>query len=167
MGKRHNPRAEGLPEPTDTDRGNDSCYSLGAGERKAAAPSRAGDLQPAGCARARLPEFACRGNLLQKGFLMRDAIHEPKESPTGLAESSLLIVSRDQPELFQTLLQEFGGSPQLLVLRDERSMNRRQQARAVPGDRRWQERRHPLHPEEDLRLRLYIFVRPPGRRPKD
>ncbi len=98
---------------------------------------------------------------------MPDTMHESTKASTGLAEPSLLIVARDQPELFQTLLQEFGDSPQLLVLRDERGMNRRQQARAVPGDRRRRERRHPPRPEEDLHLRPYIFVRPPARRPQD
>ncbi len=76
-------------------------------------------------------------------------------------------MARDQPELFRGLLQEVGGSPQLLILRDERGADRRQQAQAVPDDRRRRERRHPPRPEEDLRRRPYIFVRPPARRPKD
>ena len=89
------------------------------------------------------------------------------DAPAGPAAPSLLIVAQDQPELFRALLQEFGGSPQLRVLRDGRCANRRREARAVPVDRRQRERRSPPRIEEDLQLRPYLLVRPPARRPQD
>ncbi len=91
----------------------------------------------------------------------------PPEPPRGLTEPSLLIVARDEPELFQSLLQEVGDSPHLLVFRDERGADRRRHTQAVPDDRRQRDRRHPPRPEEDLRRRPYIFVRPLARRPQD
>ena len=89
------------------------------------------------------------------------------DAPTGPAEPILLIVAREQPDLFQALQQEFGGSPELRVLLDGRCTDRRREAWAVPVDRRQRERRSPPRLEEDLHLRQYILVRPPARRPKD
>ena len=94
-------------------------------------------------------------------------MEELDKSPTGTAEPSLLIVARDQPELFRALQQAFGGSPQLRVLLDWRRADRRRQALAVPVDRRQGERRSFPRLEEDLHLRQYILVRPQARRPKD
>ncbi len=93
---------------------------------------------------------------------------EERTSPrTGAAVRSLLIVARGQPELFRALQQAVGESSQLLVLVDRRGMDRRVEMRAVPEDRRQRDRRHPPCPEEDLRRRPYIFVRPLARRPQD
>lgn len=89
------------------------------------------------------------------------------EAPTGPGAPRLLIVAQDQPALCRALLQAFGGSPQLRVLRDGRWANRRRQARAVPVDRRRRERRSPPRIEEDLQLRPYLLVRPPAHRPQD
>jgi len=89
------------------------------------------------------------------------------DAPTGPTEPHLLIVAREQPELFRVLLQEFGGSPQLRVLRDGRWANRRRQVLAVPVDRRRMERRRPPRLEEDLHLRPFILPRPHARQPYD
>ena len=89
------------------------------------------------------------------------------DSPTGPAVLSLLIVARDQPEQYRALQQAYLDSPQVLVILDERCADRRQQALAVPVDRRRRERRTRARVEEDLSLRQYIFARPPARRPKD
>ena len=94
-------------------------------------------------------------------------MEELDKSPSGTAEPSLLIVARDQPELFRALQQAFGGSPQLRIILDRRRANRRRQALAVPVDRRQRERRSPPRIEEDLHLRQYILVRPPAHRPQD
>ncbi len=98
---------------------------------------------------------------------MADAPQEPSDAPPGPPTPSLLIVARKEPDLFRALQQAFGGSSQLRVLRDARSAECRRGARAVPVDRRQRERRRPPRPEEDLRRRPYIFVRPPARRPQD
>jgi len=92
---------------------------------------------------------------------------ERNDAATDTGEPSLLIVARDQPELFRALEQEFEGSPQVLVILDERCADRRRQALAVPSDLRRRERRSPPRLEEDLRLRQYILVRPQARRPQD
>jgi|MudIll2142460700_1097286.scaffolds.fasta_scaffold1622780_1 hypothetical protein len=89
------------------------------------------------------------------------------DAPTCPTEASLLIVARDQPELFRALQQELGGSPQLRVILDSRRANRRRQALPVPVDRRRRERRSPPRLEDDLCLRQYILVRPQARRPHD
>jgi hypothetical protein len=87
--------------------------------------------------------------------------------PSSTAEPDLLIVARDQPRLFRTLLQEFWGNPQLRVTLDRRHADRRRQALAVPVDRRRIERRSPPHIEEDLFLHQFILVRPHARQPQD
>ncbi len=89
------------------------------------------------------------------------------EASPGPREPSLLIVARDQPDLFRALLQEFGGTPLLRVLRDGRWADRRRQALAVPVERRRRERRSPPRLEEDLHLRQFILARPQARRPQD
>ena len=89
------------------------------------------------------------------------------DAPTCAGEPSPLIVARDQPELFRALQQAFGGSPQLRVLRDRRSADRRREVLGVPVDQRRRERRSPPRIEEDLHLRQYILARPAARRPQD
>jgi hypothetical protein len=92
------------------------------------------------------------------------ARHTPPASP---AAPGLLIVARDQPELYRDLQQLFADSPRAVVILDRRRADRRRHALAVPVDRRRMERRSPVHIEDDLRQRNYILVRPHTRRPQD
>ncbi len=67
----------------------------------------------------------------------------------------LLIVARDQPDLYDCLQHAYGDSEMLTVLLDRRQ-----------GERR-RERRRPLAITEDLRYQQYVLVRPHYRRPRD
>jgi hypothetical protein len=87
--------------------------------------------------------------------------------PPGQTVPGLLIVARNQPELYRALQQTFGESQEVFVILDRRGENRRQRALAVPGDRRRKERRSPPCITDDLRLREYVLVRPHSRRPHD
>jgi len=86
---------------------------------------------------------------------------------TGYAVPGLLIVARDQLELYRALQQEFGKSEKVAVILDRRCENRRRRGLVVPADRRQMERRSLSHIEEDLRLRQYVLVRPHSRRPHE
>ncbi len=98
---------------------------------------------------------------------MPHATRKASLSPAGPAVQSLLIVARDQPELFRVLLQEFQDNPQVFVLLDERSTDRRRETLAVSADRRRQERRSPPRVEENLQRRHYLVVRQTARGPHD
>ena len=90
-----------------------------------------------------------------------------KSPSTGSAVPGLLIVARDQVEVYRALQEAFGESQKVTVILDRRCENRRRRGLAVPGDRRRMERRTLSHIEEDLRLRQYVLVRPHSRRPHD
>jgi hypothetical protein len=91
----------------------------------------------------------------------------PKTPPTGTPAQGLLIVARDQLDLYHALEQAFGGSRRVHVLLDRRREERRRAVRAVESDVRRIERRSVRHIEEDLHLRKYVLVRPHHRRPHD
>ena len=92
------------------------------------------------------------------------ALYEP---PTRHGVRGLLIVARNQPELWQALMHEVGDSGEVTVLLDRRQRDRRQGVQLVEADRRRIERRSLPHIEDDLRLRKYALVRPHYRRPHD
>jgi hypothetical protein len=79
----------------------------------------------------------------------------------------LIIVSRDQPELWEALKQEFGGSDEIRVILDRRHGERRQVERSDVEDRRGRDRRNLPRIEDDLRTRKYVLVRPHYRTPRD
>jgi hypothetical protein len=77
----------------------------------------------------------------------------------------LLIVARDQLELWRALTQEFGDRGEIEILFDRRQGERRQGVQRVKADRRGIDRRSLPNIEDDLRLRKYVLVRPHYRRP--
>lgn len=94
----------------------------------------------------------------------RSALSAP---PAGTTVRGLIIVSRDQPELWKALTQEFGQSQEIRVLLDRRYGERRKQERPSASERRSIERRGLTRIEDDLRFRQYVLVRPHYRVPKD
>ena len=87
--------------------------------------------------------------------------------PTGKTLRGLMIVARNQPDLWQTLTRAFGYSEGIRVFLDRRHGERRKEDRLHAPDRRGTERRNLLHIEDDLRARQYVLVRPHYRMPKD
>jgi len=87
--------------------------------------------------------------------------------PTRPAVLNLLIVARDQPELYRTLQRRFRDYAAVTILLNRRQGERRQAVQPVPVERRRGERRSALHPRNDLRQRNYIFARPQARCPHD
>jgi hypothetical protein len=67
------------------------------------------------------------------------------------AARGLLIVARDQRDVYDCLQHTYGDSERIIVLLD----------------RRQGERRHPSTIAEDLRFQQYVLVRPHDRRPHD
>lgn len=80
---------------------------------------------------------------------------------------SLIIVARDQQELWQALTCEFKDIPEIQILLDRRQGERRRVAQPVTQDRRGVQRRNLPRLEDDLRARKYVLVRPRHRRPSD
>lgn len=72
----------------------------------------------------------------------------------------LFIVSRDHPWLYAHLLERFEDDPNVGVVLDRRTADRRiaNQTGLTHTDRRKKERRRPIAPEDDLRLRSHYIV---------
>ena len=87
--------------------------------------------------------------------------------PAQASVRSLLIVGRDEPELYQRLQRRLRHCTLVTLLVDRRTGDRRQAAQPVLVDRRRGERRRPPQRQHDLRERKYVFVRPYARRPHD
>jgi hypothetical protein len=85
----------------------------------------------------------------------------------GTNVRGLIIVSRDQPDLWQALTQEFGQSQEIRVLLDRRQGERRKDNQAHAPDRRGADRRSLPRIEDDVRSRQYVLVRPHYRVPRD
>ena len=79
----------------------------------------------------------------------------------------LIIVARDQPDLWRTLMREFGQSQEIRVLLDRRQGERRKEDQSYVPDRRGVERRSLPRIEDDVRSRQYVLVRPHYRMPRD
>jgi hypothetical protein len=79
----------------------------------------------------------------------------------------LIIVARDQPDLWRTLTREFGQSQEIRVLLDRRQGERRKEDQSYVPDRRGVERRSLPRIEDDVRSRQYVLVRPHYRMPRD
>jgi hypothetical protein len=86
---------------------------------------------------------------------------------TGGTVRSLIIVARDQSELWQALTREFGQSQDIRVILDRRCGERRRTERLHTPDRRGMDRRSMPRIEDDLRARQYVLARPHYRLPKD
>ncbi len=87
--------------------------------------------------------------------------------PAPPATRSLLIVARDQGDLYDCLRHAYGDSETLTVFLDRRQGERRRAGQSVLAERRRSERRSPLSLAEDLRFQQYVLVRPHYRRPHD
>jgi len=93
-----------------------------------------------------------------------NGLHTP---PTRPPARGLLIVARDQRDLYDCLRHAYGDSEEITVLLDRRRVERRRAAQSVAGDRRRGERRSVRSIAEDLRYQQYVLVRPHFRRPHD
>lgn len=80
---------------------------------------------------------------------------------------SLIIVAREQRELWEALTQEFKSIEEIQVLIDRRYGERRKMFQPVSQDRRARERRTLPRLEDDLRARQYVLVRPRHPRSSD
>ena len=93
--------------------------------------------------------------------------NESRTRPTRPAARGVLIVARDQQELYRNLQRAYRDTDELLVLRDRRQGERRRGIHPVADERRQRERRSLLSIAEDLRYQQYVLVRPHFRRPND
>ena len=98
---------------------------------------------------------------------MRDRAMAGHRAPTHRTVRSLIIVAREQWNLWRSLAQEFEHVDCVQILLDRRHGERRTPWGPVPYDRRARERRSLPRIEDDLRSRQYVLVRPQHRRPND
>jgi hypothetical protein len=80
---------------------------------------------------------------------------------------SLVIVAREQRELWAALAHEFKSIEEIQVVLDRRKGERRKMVQPVSQDRRAGERRTVPRLEDDLRARQYVLVRPRRARSSD
>jgi len=92
----------------------------------------------------------------------------------GLSASSarptvrgLLIVARDQTDLYESLQYAYGDSETITVLLDRRLAERRRAVQPMMAERRRGERRSPPSIADDLRFQQYVLVRAHYRRSND
>jgi len=83
-----------------------------------------------------------------------------------LAVRGLLIVARDQGDLYDYFRDTYGDRAEVTVLVDRRQGERRRAPRPVQGERRRRDRRTLPSRAEDLRVHPYVLVRPHARRPR-
>jgi hypothetical protein len=72
----------------------------------------------------------------------------------------IVIVARDQPDLWEYLLQEFAGDEEVQVLLDRRQVERRQRVQGYESERRGGNRRRRLSNDTDLRSHPFILTCP-------
>jgi hypothetical protein len=75
----------------------------------------------------------------------------------------IVIVARDQPDLWKYLLQEFAGDEDVHVLLDRRQGERRQRVQGYESERRGVKRRRRLSTDTDLRSHPFILMPPEQR----
>ncbi len=107
------------------------------------------------------------GAVGREGNDMLRAEHAVGVEAAANAVRGLIIVSRDQPELWRELEREFGHSEDIQVILDRRQAERRRRPRFYTGDRPVADRRSLPRIEDDIRLRQYVLVRPHYRTPRD
>jgi hypothetical protein len=83
----------------------------------------------------------------------------PNVQSTGMIRA-LVVVARDQPDLWQSLTQHFAANEDVQVLLNRRQGERRQQAQTYERDRRGPDRRRPPSIESDVSHRRYVIARP-------
>jgi hypothetical protein len=70
----------------------------------------------------------------------------------------LIIVARDQPELWHHLTEHFAGQREVQVFLDRRQWERRQRFQTYEPERRRAARRRPLSRSTDLRYRSFLLI---------
>lgn len=83
----------------------------------------------------------------------------PKPQPTGIIRA-LVVVPRDQPDLWQSLTQHFSANEDVQVLLDRHQGERRQRVQVYEADRRGSDRRRPPSIENHVSYRQYVIARP-------
>ena len=80
--------------------------------------------------------------------------------PTGHKVRGLIIVARDQPDLWRSLQEHIGATNRdVEILLDRRLWERRQRFQRCEPDRRGSDRRRPPSIENDVRSRQFVIVR--------
>ncbi len=88
----------------------------------------------------------------------------PGDSRTRKAEPSvsrvwgLIIVARDQPDLWRYLVRQFEEHSEVRVLLDRRQWERRDRVQRCEPERRRADRRQPVNTSTDLRYRSFLIV---------
>ena len=98
---------------------------------------------------------------------MASVRHEDSPEPIRSAGQGVLIVARDQRDLYDCLQHAYSDSAEFSVLLDRRSADRREIVKPVPTERRSGERRRSRSIAADLRFQQYVLVRARSRRPHD
>ena len=80
---------------------------------------------------------------------------QPRAKPVR----TLIIVARDQPDLWHALAEQFADSTTVQVLPDRRHWAPRQRVHCDDADRRRSDRRCPPNIERDVRRRSFVIVR--------
>ena len=80
--------------------------------------------------------------------------------PLRRAERGLLIVARDQGDLYDCLRHAYGDGEAITVLLDRRQGERRRRVQPVAGERRHHERRSPPAITHVLRCQPYVLAYP-------
>jgi hypothetical protein len=89
---------------------------------------------------------------------MRDESRSQQPQPSDNGDGSLIIVARDQPDLWRYLVKQFAGQMEVRVLQDRRQWERRQRRQTWVPERRSADRRSPLTISTDLRRRSFLIV---------
>jgi len=82
----------------------------------------------------------------------------PEAQPTGRRVRGVIIVARDQPDLWRCLREHFAANEDVTLVLDRRLWERRQRIQRCEPDRRGPDRRRLLNLENDLRSRPFLIV---------
>jgi hypothetical protein len=83
----------------------------------------------------------------------------PNVQSTGIIRA-LVVVARDERDLWQSLTEHFSANEDVQVLLDRRQGERRQRVQTYERDRRGSDRRRPASIENDVCHRQYVIARP-------
>mgnify|MGYP001576173098 CR=1 FL=1 len=81
-----------------------------------------------------------------------------KGHPSGNRVRGLIIVARDEPDLWHYLTRDFAGNEGVQVRLDRRYGERRQRVQRCEPERRRTDRRRPLRTDNDLRCRPFLII---------
>jgi hypothetical protein len=70
----------------------------------------------------------------------------------------MIIVARDQPDLWRYLVKQFAGRNEVRILQDRRQWERRRRRQTWEPERRRADRRGPPTISTDLRRRSFLIV---------